>query len=186
MHGPRYHPVIVALHWLVAGLLAWTVVLVLSRRLFTSPASILALHRSIGITILVLSLLRLGLRLVLPSPVKEDLPFGLLLLSRASHGVLYALLLLLPMLGWLGTNAAGHGVVLFGLLRLPTLLDRDPYLVSAIMDVHENGAWALIVLVGLHTLAALWHHYGRRDSTLARMVPLESARLRAPSAPLRP
>ena len=185
MHGTRYHPLLIALHWLVAGLVAWTVIVVLSMDLFTSRATLLALHRSIGITILVLVLVRLALRLALPSPAKDDLPFALLLASRASHGILYALLLALPILGWLGTNAQGHPLVLFDAVRLPTLLGKDPYLASAIMDVHENGAWVLLALVGLHAVAALWHHYGRRDGALARMLPVAAARLPVGDAHLR-
>ncbi len=140
-------------------------------------ANIIGLHRQLGLLVLLLLALRLLARWThRREHVGEVLPATLRLAGAASHLVLYAMLLAMPLLGWAMTNARGHAVSLFNLISLPALVAADPDLADSLQDWHEWGAWLLIGLVTLHVLAALWHHWVRRDGVLASMLPLVSRR----------
>src|SRR2546423_11710167 len=96
---------------------------------------------------------------------------------------MYASLLSLPILGWAATSAKGINVSLFGLAPLPALIAPDPDIADALLDYHQWGAWALLAVVGVHGLAALWHHFVRRDGVLAAMLPTRNGiALAAPSS----
>ena len=158
-----------ALHWLVvAGIIA---------AYFTAEAgdAMLALHRTVGITILALALLRLGWRLSNRPP---ELPASMArwqrTAARVAHALLYALLFLVPMTGWLLSSAEGDPVVVFGRLEVPPLAAAaDP---DSFEDLHEMLFNALVAVAFVHAAAALKHHFWDRDGVLRSMLPGRSNR----------
>ncbi|HET7921281.1 MAG TPA: cytochrome b/b6 domain-containing protein, partial [Gammaproteobacteria bacterium] len=137
---------------------------------------LLARHKSIGITIFVLMLLRLAWRLYTPAP---PLPAATRpLIARAahvSHALLYVLLLLLPPIGWLLSSASNLSVSWFGLLPLPNLVAPDKALAGMLLTAHQSMAWLLLAVVCVHAGAAFWHHLVCHDTVLSRMLPFTGA-----------
>lgn len=164
------------LHWLI-------VLLVLSQFVvgfYAKPLPVgierlkmLTFHKSVGITVFALVILRLLWRWYTPAP---KLPAGMKPLERlgahASHVLLYALLLVLPLLGWLTSNASNLTVRWFYLFNLPNLVEPDRGIARITKDLHDAGAWCLLALVCLHVAAAFWHEWVRKDGVLRRMLPL--------------
>lgn len=174
---PRYTPLAAALHWLLAlALVGVFSVGVYMADLPFSPQRLKLInwHKWAGITVLALSVLRLGWRLVhrpppLPAPVLAAMPRWQRRLHHATQRLMYGLCLLVPLLGWAYSSAAGFPVVLFGVLPLPDLLAADKALAAVIKPGHGAAAFALAALVGLHVAAALKHQFIDRDGLLARM-----------------
>ena len=173
-----YDPVARLLHWLVFALLAlqfavaWTMP---DMHRDTRPEGLIAWHLSIGTLILLVIVLRLLWRLRHPAPPPlATVPPWLQALSRLLHFLLYALLLSLPLLGWGNASSRGWDVSLFGLIPLPRLLAQGSSLGHALGDIHSLIATILLILVGAHGAAALYHHFIVKDRTLARMLPLRS------------
>jgi cytochrome b561 len=162
------------LHWTTAALLVAALASVLSRDLVESTVVdrlLLDAHRGFGATALVLALLRLAIRLGARVPRSDGVGPLLRAAAGAVQWSLYGLLLIVPLLGWAAASATGKPVSLFGLVTLPSLLGRDRGLAEDLEDIHGTAAWMLVALVGLHMAAALWHHFMRRDDTLATMLP---------------
>jgi cytochrome b561 len=165
----------IGLHWLSFALvlLAAGIGLLMSD-LATSPTklSVYALHKSLGLSILALTALRLAWRLVERRPAAlPAVPRWQGALARLTHFALYALLLLVPFSGWWFNSTAGFPLRWFGLFALPALGHFDRALKQQARDTHELLFWVLAATVALHAAAALWHHYRLRDRTLARMLP---------------
>ena len=133
----------------------------------------LTFHKSVGISVFALVILRLLWRWYSPAP---KLPAGMQPLQRvlahSSHVALYGLLLALPVLGWLTSNASNLTVRWFYLFNLPNLVAPDRDLAKLTKDMHDVGAWCLLALVCLHVAAAFWHEFARHDGVLRRMLPL--------------
>ena len=128
-------------------------------------------HFMLGLTVLVLVTLRLVNRLAGASPVvSPPLPLWQQRLASAIHIALYALMLAMPILGWLLLSAAGKPVPFFG-AHLPALLAENKDLAEQLKEVHETIGTIGYFLIGAHALAALFHHYVTRDDTLVRMLP---------------
>src|SRR4051812_19181116 len=151
-----YAPVAKILHWLTAllvlgliGLGLWMVGLPIG----LTKLYAFAWHKWIGLTVLVLSVLRLAWRVYRPPP---GLPDTITRWERAvapwSHGLLLALLLALPVSGWLMSSAGGVSVVWFGFLPLPDLVPRDLALFERLRNLHHWLAWTLMALLTLHLL----------------------------------
>lgn len=133
------------------------------------------LHRSFGTLILTLAALRLMWRLYAPPPpLVAGMPRWQVLSAKASHGAMYVLLFVVPLIGWAGTSAFGAPITVFGLFQLPPLLAKDRDLAALLLPIHVYLALTLAALVVVHIAAALHHHFVRKDETLRRM-----ARLRA-------
>lgn len=175
----RYGIVAQALHWLIAALivtmfgLGWYMSgLPLGQRKF----DLYQLHKSLGITILMLAVVRLLWRLINPAP---PLPAHLQPWERTAahvnHALLYAMLFVQPMIGFLQSNAANFPVVWWGVIRLPAVLGTDEALAEALVEVHEWGSRVILVLVLLHVGAALRHHFILKDDVLRRMLPIAPA-----------
>lgn len=134
---------------------------------------LLSFHKSLGITVFALVILRLLWRLYTPAP---KLPAGMQPLQRFlahfSHVALYGLLFTLPVLGWLTSNASNLTVRWFYLFNLPNLVAPDRDLAKLTKELHDAGAWCLLALVILHVAAAFWHEFARHDGVLRRMLPL--------------
>jgi cytochrome b561 len=128
-------------------------------------------HKSIGVTIFALTLMRLVLRTVTAAPKPEPAAPRLLLAARASHVSLYILLVLMPLAGWLMTTTTTVRVPtsVFGLFELPYPLAPDLSTYRLAHVVHVAAAIALAILIVLHGAAALVHALWWRDRTLMRM-----------------
>ena len=166
----RFSPARRAMHWLTVLLLVGSFALVWAVDWLPpgqNRAQVVGLHRTIGLLVLSLTLLRLVWSLVSRRPPRITAPrwpwaAGLV------QALLLASMLAIPLLGWTYTNARGHAVVLFG-QHLPSLIFKDQYFSRVAISTHEFLAYALLALIGLHVAAALWHHLVLRDATLKRM-----------------
>jgi cytochrome b561 len=171
----RYGIVAQALHWLVAALivvmfgLGWYMAgLPLSQRKF----ELYQLHKSLGITILMLATVRLTWRLFdPPPPLPPKLPPWERSAARVNHALLYALLFAQPIIGFLQSNAANFPVVWWSVVRLPALIGTDEGLGETLVEVHKWNSRVLLALVLLHVAAALRHHFVLKDDVLRRMLP---------------
>ena len=170
----HYGLVSILMHWLVAlavfglfGLGYWMVGLdYYSGWYKTAPD----LHKSIGLVLFAVMLLRVLWRWVSPAPA--SLPnHGRLnrLASKLGHGFLYLGLFVLMISGYLISTADGRGIEVFGLFEVPASLTSIPDQEDVAGLVHEYLAWALVIFAGVHALAALKHHVIDRDRTLLRM-----------------
>ena len=173
--GWRYTAVARAFHWLVVAMLAvqYSVALWLVYVLPKSAEGALAeWHFSLGSSVLVVMLLRLGWRLThAPPPPPADLQPSLRLLSRATHWAFYAGYLVLPILGWFAASAHGSQVKLAGLIPLPLLVPKDDPFGVLMQKVHPAVAITLLALIALHISGALYHALVKRDGVIQRMLP---------------
>jgi cytochrome b561 len=133
-------------------------------------------HKWAGVSILVLSLLRLVWRLVhqppqLPAQVGKAMPRWQQLAHHGAHHLLYLLFFAVPLLGWAYSSAAGFPIVFLGLWQLPDFVAANPDLADALKPLHKLSAFAMASLVALHVAAALKHHFVDRDGLLLRMLP---------------
>jgi cytochrome b561 len=101
----------------------------------------------------------------------ENIPPWEQTLARAAHWLLYALLLVLPILGWAAASARNWTVRVFDLLTLPQLVPTDAKIGFTAGDIHVALSYVLLGLIGLHVAAALYHYFVRRDRVLQRMLP---------------
>ena len=175
----RYTTTAIALHWVLAaallGLLVFGWYMV---GLPFSPAKLKYYnwHKWAGVTILLLSVLRLVWRLAhrppaLPARMAAAMPRWQHLAHHGVHHLLYALFFAVPLIGWAYSSAAGFPIVWFGALPLPDLLPKDKALADAIMPWHAWAAFTLAALVVLHVAAVVKHELIDRDGLLSRMLP---------------
>ena len=170
-----YGAVAKAFHWplalVIIGMLA---VGIYMEGLPVSPEkfSLYGWHKSVGVMVFALMLLRLGWKLMNVSPA---LPDGMRLHERmaakGTHLAFYLLLLAMPVSGWLMSSTAGFPVSVFGWFTLPDLLAPDTQLKELFTTIHELIGYALISLISVHVAAALYHHFIRKDTVLRRMLP---------------
>lgn len=172
----RWGAVSQALHWLVVLLILALVVIGLTMTELPKTPKwfwVYTMHKSLGITVLALMLLRLGWRLYAgrPNPVPGT-PTWQQRIASTTHFLLYALVLAQPISGWIYDSASGlRPFRLFGLRAMPKLVAPDDSVRDLALEAHEWGIWILLALVVLHAGAALHHHLFRNDATLARMLP---------------
>lgn len=172
----RYSPVSLALHWIIAIAVLGQVLLITAHESTEGALSgqFIMLHKSLGVTILVLTLLRIGWRLAHPAiPLPAHTPPWQKLAARANHVLFYVVLIVIPLSGWLASSAAGRDFAWFGLFDWPLLpVGGGREIAMRFMSLHELVVKALYVLIGLHVLAALKHQFVDRDNVLHRMIPL--------------
>ena len=165
-----------SLHWLIAALiLLLGIVGLVMGELPKTPKYfwVFTAHKSLGISVLVLVLLRLLWRLYsgAPRPL-PGVPGWQARLAAATHAALYVLMFAIPLAGWLYDSASGlRPFKLFGLLPMPKLVAPDEQTAALSHALHEWGFWLLIAAVLAHAAAALYHHLHQGDATLARMLP---------------
>ena len=170
----RWGSVAQFLHWLIVALIITQVVLALSADRLHGMAKLamLARHKSVGITILMLAVVRLVWRLVNPTP---PLPSTLKpyerVLANFTHTALYVLIFAMPITGWIMTSARGFPASWFNLFQLPDLVAKNRALYEAMQETHEALALTLGAVATLHLLAALKHHFVLKDTVLRRMLP---------------
>jgi len=125
----------------------------------------------LGLSVLVLVLLRIIARLLTSIPEIEPAPPKWQILSAKSlHISLYFLMVFLPLAGWAILSAAGKPIPFFG-LQLPALIGENKDLAKLIKNIHETMGTVGYFLIGIHASAGLYHHYVMRDNTLVRMLP---------------
>ena len=165
----RYSLPLIALHWLTAVtiLVCWFVAEGGPRVRSNVPL----LHMTLGLSVLVLVAARLIARFAdgRPQPDAATPPL-LAMAAKAGHGLLYALMIALPLTGWYTASRLGIPVSFFG-FGLPALTMPVIGPPGLIGELHENGGTFILILAGLHGVAALWHQFVRHDGTLARMSP---------------
>lgn len=134
--------------------------------------TLLARHKSVGITILALVILRLAWRAVNEHPpLPGNLKAYERALARLTHLALYVLLFALPLTGWTMSSARGFPVSWFGFFTLPDLVPKSRPLYEALVMTHHTLAWFLFAVVALHVAGALKHHFVHKDDVLRRMLP---------------
>ena len=173
--GTKYTLTAQAFHWITAALMfavlpiAW--VMVSMPRTSASREPLFDLHRSIGLTILAIVIVRLLWRATHQAPPLHPLPRLEAAAAWLSHWLLYAVLVGMPVTGYLLTAAGGRGVKYFWLLELPGLPRNDALRQTAAWLHVAIGQWAVYVLIVLHIAATVWHVAVRRDGVLERMLP---------------
>ncbi len=170
----RYGTLAIALHWLLAVLIAGSFCVGLTMSdMAISPMRLKLFnwHKWAGITILALSALRLLWRLTHRPPADVPMPVWQQRAAHATHGVLYGLFFLVPLAGWAYSSAAGFPVVVFGVIPLPDLMPVDRALAELLKSSHHMLAFALAFVVLAHIAAALKHQFLDRDGLLLRMWP---------------
>lgn len=173
----RWGAVSQLLPWLIALLIFTQITLGLTLKLFLHPGppffATMDTHKSIGVTILVLVVIRLLWRWMNPVPT---LPTTLKpyerSLARINHAALYVVLLAMPLSGWIGSSAGGNAVRWFNLFPVPNLVGKNRPLAGVMGETHEVLAICLGLILVLHIAAALKHHFVLRDDTLRRMLPM--------------
>jgi cytochrome b561 len=168
----RYTRTAMLLHWLVALLLlgqfafGWYLETIPARGYFVN------LHKSTGLLIGLVILLRLGWRLSHPPPpLPASVPRWQQQAAAASHYLLYALMLVMPLSGYIASNFSRFGILFFNTVKLEPW-GIDSKLVYGIFNqTHIVSSWLLLALVMVHVLAALKHRLVDHDSVLSRMLP---------------
>lgn len=164
----------VALHWLMLALIVVVYATMEFKSVYPKGSEgrdmLAHWHYTFGLSVFALAWLRLLVRLAGDEPaVEPPLPAWQARAARAMQWVLYALMIGLPLLGWLVLSAKGTPVTVFG-TALPALAGEDKALAKVAKEIHEAAATAGYGLIGLHAAAALFHHYVRRDNTLRIML----------------
>jgi cytochrome b561 len=131
------------------------------------------LHLSLGVLLMLLIVFRVIWRLTHAAPPPAaGTPAWQRMSAGLAHLVLYGLLIVLPISGWAASSVRGWPVTLFGLFELPALLPKGTSFGFKLGDLHADRlSWALLGLIGLHVLAALYHRFVKRDDVLQRMLP---------------
>jgi cytochrome b561 len=171
----RYSGVAMLLHWLLAlGVIVnWRLAESAHEGPREAAGGLMATHMAIGMTILVLTVLRIVWRLVhRPPPLASTLHTWERVLARTVHALFYVLLITLPLLGWIATSSAGKSIDWFGVFEIPALPVRhDPAAGDTIFEVHHFLGSVTVYLMFLHILVALKHTLWDKDGNLFRMLP---------------
>jgi cytochrome b561 len=171
----RYGAAAQLFHWLIAGLIVIQFVLANladDLPLGARKLGLLARHKSFGMTILMLAILRLLWRLGHAPPA---LPSGMTpwerTAARTTHIAFYVLLFAMPLTGWVMSSAKNYSVSWFGLFTWPNLIAKNERAFDLLRTTHHILGWTLLSIAVLHVLAALKHHFWNRDDVLLRMLP---------------
>jgi cytochrome b561 len=170
-----YNPGLRALHWLMAALIFVALPLGVWASLLPrgeQRSEVLLIHKSIGVTVLGLVALRIVWRIITGAPAYAE-PLGRLTraAARAGHLALYALMIAMPVSGYLTSTAGGNAVSWFGLFTLPRVVGKDKFIDEAASWAHLVFAWAIAFVLAAHLGAVVWHAVIKRDSVLTRMWP---------------
>lgn len=165
---------------LLARLLHWSMALAILLMLFVGAGMVVSLryrdllldlHRPLGLAILLLALVRLANRLRhAPPPLPADLPLLQAWAAKASHWLLYALMLAMPLIGWAMLSAGAYPVELFKGVNLPPILPHSPEIYGFLRPLHGILAYVLFLLILAHLGAALYHAWIRRDGVFEQMA----------------
>jgi cytochrome b561 len=171
----RYSAVAQAFHWIIAALIVTQFTLAWMQDdlpIGMHKLALLARHKSFGMTVLMLAILRLLWRLFNPAPA---LPAGMSkferLAAKGTHIAFYVLLFAMPLTGWLMSSAKNYSVSWFGLFTWPNLIAKNEVWFDYLKSTHEILSDVLLAIAILHILAALKHHFWNKDDVLTRMLP---------------
>jgi cytochrome b561 len=173
-HTDRYTAIAIALHWLLAVMIviSFSVGVTMSDLPFSpTRLKLYNWHKWAGMTILLLSALRLVWRLTHKPPAHPPMPTWQRRTADGAHAALYLLFFAVPVAGWAYSSAAGFPIVLYGLIPFPNIAPVDRALAETLKAVHGALAFALAGVVLLHVAAALKHQFIDRDGLLSRMRP---------------
>jgi len=171
--GQRFSPIQRGLHWLMALLVVAMLFIGIGMVSTLHPVflTLIAIHRPLGIAILALAILRLGVRLRRGAPaLPADLPLWQAAAARASHVLLYALFIAMPLVGWSMLSAGGYPIVLWGPIHLPPIMPHDDALHAVLRAAHTWLAFLFFATILLHVAAALFHALVRRDGVFQSMA----------------
>jgi cytochrome b561 len=164
----------------LARLLHWSMAVAILAMLFVGAAMVISLqhreqlldlHRPLGLAILLLAIVRLANRLRnKPPPLPADLPRIQKFAAEASHWLLYALMLAMPVIGWAMLSAGGYPVVVFNGLNLPAIAPHSAALYGFLRPLHGVLAYVLFFTILAHLSAALFHAWVRRDEVFGQMA----------------
>ncbi len=170
---PRFTTLQRALHWIMAVCILTMLFVGVHMVSTVNPKylTLFTLHKTLGITILALALIRLAFRLRSGAPpLPRDLPAPMKLAAHLSHYALYALMIGLPLIGWAMLSAAGYPIVLWGGLWLPPIAPQGEGLHTALWIAHVSLAYVFYSVILLHVAAALFHALVRRDGVFEAMA----------------
>lgn len=169
----KYSVAMRSLHWLVVLAVLIAVVAIEVLDFFpkgsAARAALFTVHQTAGLSVLALMVLRLLARLGTQAPPPVPGSPLVQLVARLTHGVLYALMVGMPILGVLALAWGGKPIQPFG-LNLTLAFAQDKTLSHLAKEVHESGATLVYIAVGLHAAAALWHEFILKDRLLRRMI----------------
>lgn len=171
--GDRYSRGAIAFHWTIAALVLFNLWLGLFHDVLPREWQVIPVHRSVGITVLMLTFGRIVWRLAHRPPHLPDMiPAWERAIAKAVHFILYALLLILPVTGWLMVSnpAKLRPFSWFSLFVVPPL-PATPAIAHSAHEMHELLGYLMTALVVIHIAAALRHHFLLRDKVLARILP---------------
>lgn len=147
-------------------------------------ARLLKHHKSLGLVILFLVAFRFSWnRWRTRPPLPSGMTATQVRASTSVHSLIYLGMLIVPLLGWSASMTYGARTHFFGLFELPVLLPKNVEWANILQPAHIWAAWGMLTLVGLHLIAALWHHFIRRDATLVQMLPRVSRGASEPPVP---
>jgi cytochrome b561 len=171
----RYSSLSIWMHWIVFLLMVAIYATIELREFFpkgSDPRNALKTwHFMLGISVFALVWIRLVAVAIsrIPAIVPKP-PHWQMLVAKATHGMLYLLMITMPILGWLLLSASGKPIPFFG-IELPALIGESTAWAETLKEIHETGGSVGYFLIGLHATAGLFHHYVMRDNTLVRMLP---------------
>lgn len=182
----RYTTVAIVLHWLIAAAILallggglWMTEAIKVPATQATAFTVYQWHKSLGLTVLVLSVLRLLWRLVNPPPaLPQDMGRLIQLAARGTHAAFYVLMIGMPLIGWAMVSASVYGLptIVFGLFEWPHIpmlanLQDKALVEAALKAIHRTGGFLMIALLILHVVAALKHQFIDRDHVLGSMLP---------------
>ena len=175
MTTQRYTGVAIGLHWLIGLMIVTSLgvgLYMVSLSLSPDKLRLYSWHKWAGVTIFMLVLVRSLWRLTHPAPpLPDDVPVWQRKVAEATHYALYALMIVIPLTGWLMSSAKGFQTVYFGVVPIPDLLAKNEGLGETLALVHRYLNYSMIGLVIAHIAAALKHHFIDKDDILQRMLP---------------
>ena len=170
----RYSRAMILMHWFIAGAVVLHLTVALTSTLLVhlpTTMAVMDLHRSIGLTIFLLTALRLGLRFGQPVPlIRDGIPAGQRLVAKSVHAGFYLVLLAAPIVGWLYTSAIGQTATFFWFVPLPALIGSDQELANQLLTVHIGLAVALVALIAVHTCGALYNRMVLKNRIFDKML----------------
>jgi cytochrome b561 len=174
----RYGIVAIVLHWFMALLLIFLIILGLYMVALPEVGfnrkkiALILLHKDIGMIALALALLRFVWRLgnIVPM-LPPTIPMWQKIAARTVHLAFYGFMIALPVSGWMMSSAAGIPATILGVFTLPNLVSSNMNKVPMYIEIHKWLGYGLIATIGLHISAAMLHHFVYKDDTLRRMLP---------------
>lgn len=169
-----YLPIQRLVHWLMAAMILATLFIGVAMVGTLAPRywPLISTHKPLGIAILLLALMRLGLRARYGAAhLPADLPQSMIIGARVSHVLLYLLMFALPLLGWSMLSAGGYPIVLYGPVHLPPIAPHSDALYTLLRLAHTWFAFLFFAAILMHIAAAFFHALVRRDDVFAGMAP---------------